>query len=237
MSTAAETMSDFQARLNYTFRDVELLERALTHKSFANERREAASSNNERLEFLGDTVLGFLIGDLLYRTFPSLQEGALSKIKAHLVSAAILGEKGRALEIGRFLRMGTGEARSGGSEKLSLVADAFEAVVAAIYLDGGLGAAEAFARAQFGRDVSGIDLADLSFDDYKTVLQEAAQGLGLPLPDYRVVGESGPDHEKAFEVDVLWDGEVFASGRGSSKREAQRKAAKEALRKLGRLPA
>jgi ribonuclease-3 len=236
VSTAAETMSDFQARLNYTFRDVEILERALTHKSFANERREAASSNNERLEFLGDTVLGFLIGDLLYRTFPSLQEGALSKIKAHLVSAAILGEKGRALEIGRFLRMGTGEARSGGSEKLSLVADAFEAVVAAIYLDGGLGAAEAFVRAQFGRDVSGIDLADLSFHDYKTVLQEAAQGLGLPLPDYRVVGESGPDHEKAFEVHVLWDGEVFASGRGSSKREAQRKAAKEALRKLGRLP-
>ena len=236
MSTAAETMSDFQARLNYTFRDPEVLERALTHKSFANERREAASSNNERLEFLGDTVLGFLIGDLLYRTFPSLQEGALSKIKAHLVSAAILGEKGRALEIGRFLRMGTGEARSGGSEKLSLVADAFEAVVAAIYLDGGLGAAEAFVRAQFGRDVSGIDLADLSFHDYKTALQEAAQGLGLPLPDYRVVGESGPDHEKAFEVEVLWDGEAFASGRGSSKREAQRKAAKEALRKLGRLP-
>jgi ribonuclease-3 len=236
VSTAAETISDFQTRLNYTFRDVELLERALTHKSFANERREAASSNNERLEFLGDTVLGFLIGDLLYRTFPSLQEGALSKIKAHLVSAAILGEKGRALEIGRFLRMGTGEARSGGSEKLSLVADAFEAVVAAIYLDGGLGAGEAFVRAQFGRDVSGIDLADLSFHDYKTALQEAAQGLGLPLPDYRVVGESGPDHEKAFEVDVLWDGEVFASGRGSSKREAQRKAAKEALRKLGRLP-
>ena len=91
-------------------------------------------------------------------------------------------------------------------------------------------------RAQFGRDVSGIDLADLSFHDYKTALQEAAQGLGLPLPDYRVVGESGPDHEKAFEVDVLWDAEVFARGRGSSKREAQRKAAKEALRKLGRLP-
>ena len=236
MSTAAETISDFQTRLNYTFRDVELLERALTHKSFANERREAASSNNERLEFLGDTVLDFLIGDLLYRTFPSLQEGALSKIKAHLVSAAILGEKGRALETGRFLRMGTGEARSGGSEKLSLVADAFEAIVAAIYLDGGLGAAEVFVRAQFWRDVSGIDLADLSFHDYKTALQEAAQGLGLPLPEYRVVGESGPDHEKAFEVDVLWDGEAFASGQGSSKREAQRKAAKEALRKLGRLP-
>jgi ribonuclease-3 len=153
------------------------------------------------------------------------------------VSSAILAEKGRALEVGRFLRMGTGEARSGGSEKLSLVADAFEAVVAAIYLDGGLAAAEAFVRSQFLRDLSGIDLADLSFHDYKTALQEAAQGLGLPLPEYRVVKESGPDHEKAFEVEVAWDGEPFASGRGPSKREAQRKAAKEALKKLGRLPA
>jgi ribonuclease III len=181
-------------------------------------------------------VLGFLIGDLLFRTFPSLQEGALSKIKAHLVSAPILGEKARALEIGRFLRMGTGEARSGGSEKLSLVADAYEAVVAAIYLDGGLPAAETFVRGQFVRDVSGIDLADLSFHDYKTALQEAAQGLGLPLPEYRVINETGPDHEKAFEVEVAWDGVPFAAGHGSSKREAQRKAAKEALKRLGRLP-
>lgn len=236
MSATAETIADFQARLGHVFRDQELLERALTHKSFANERRDASPENNERLEFLGDTVLGFLVGDLLFRTFPNLQEGALSKIKAHLVSAATLGEKARALEIGRFLRMGTGEARSGGSEKPSLVADAFEAVVAAIYLDGGLPSAEAFVRGQFGRDISGIDLADLSFHDYKTALQEAAQGLGLPLPEYRVINESGPDHEKAFEIEVAWDGVSFATGRGSSKREAQRKAAKEALKRLGRLP-
>lgn len=236
MSATAETIADFQVRLGHVFRDPGLLERALTHKSFANERRDAGPENNERLEFLGDTVLGFLVGDLLFRAFPTLQEGALSKIKAHLVSAATLGEKARALEIGRFLRMGTGEARSGGSEKPSLVADAFEAVVAAIYLDGGLAAAEAFVRGQFGRDVSGIDLADLSFHDYKTALQEAAQGLGLPLPEYRVINESGPDHEKAFEIEVAWDGVSFATGRGCSKREAQRKAAKEALKRLGRLP-
>jgi ribonuclease-3 len=236
-SPIEDTYADFEGLLGYRFRDRALLGRALTHKSFANERRDAALSNNERLEFLGDTVLGFMVGDLLYQTFPSLQEGALSKIKAHLVSSAILAEKGRALEIGRFLRMGTGEARSGGSEKLSLMADAFEAVVAAIYLDGGLHAAQAFVRGQFGRDIGGIDLGDLSFHDYKTTLQEAAQGLGLPLPEYRVVGESGPDHEKAFEIQVLWDGEPFSAGRGSSKREAQRKAAKEALKKLGRLPA
>ena len=228
-----EAPSDFEEIVGYRFRDRDLLTRALTHKSYANERRETSSSHNERLEFLGDTVLGFVIGELIYRSFPNLQEGALSKIKAHLVSAATLSAKGRALGIGRFLRMGAGEARSGGAEKLSLLADGFEAIVAAIYLDGGLEAAEAFLRRIFGPDVSGIDIGDLSFQDYKTALQEAAQALGLPLPEYRIVDEYGPDHEKVFVIQVFWNGEAFAYGRGSSKREAQRKAAKEALKKLG----
>src|SRR5215831_12045398 len=237
MSSAVESFSEFQQLLGYRFRDVDLLARALTHKSFTNERRDFPSPNNERLEFLGDTVLGFLIGELIFRSFPNLQEGALSKIKAHLVSAATLAEKGRALGIGRFLRMGTGEARSGGAEKLSLLADGFEAVIAAIYLDGGLPAAGAFIRRIFLPDVTGIDIGDLSFQDYKTVLQESAQALGLPLPEYRIVDEYGPDHEKVFVIQVFWNGEAFAYGRGASKREAQRKAAKEALKKLGRLPA
>ena len=238
MSTApTETVADFNRRLGYEFRDQDLLERALTHKSYSNENREVRAPNNERLEFLGDAVLGFVVGEMIYRSFPNLQEGALSKIKAHLVSATMLAAKGRVLEIGRFLRMGAGEARSGGAEKLSLLADAFEAVVAAIYLDGGLPATEAFVRRVFDTEVSGIDIGDLSFHDYKTTLQETAQGLGLPLPEYRVVEESGPDHEKAFLVELLWDGEAFAYGRGPSKREAQRKAAKDALKRLGRLPA
>jgi ribonuclease-3 len=223
-------------RIGHVFRDTTLLERALTHRSFSNEQRDLRSPNNERLEFLGDTVLGFLIGDLIYRVFPNLQEGALSKIKAHLVSATTLATKARDLGLGRYLRMGAGEARSGGSDKLSLLADAFEAIVAAVYLDGGLPAAEAFVRRVFTPDVAGIDVGDLSFHDYKTALQETAQSLGLPLPEYRVVDEYGPDHEKSFVVEVYWDGDSFALGKGSSKREAQRKAAKEALRKLGRLP-
>ncbi|MGH9317634.1 MAG: ribonuclease III [Thermoanaerobaculia bacterium] len=235
-SAAAETPADLEQALGYKFRNVDLLARALTHKSYANERRELPSANNERLEFLGDTVLGFAVGELIYHSFPNLQEGALSKIKAHLVSAETLAAKGRALGIGRFLRMGTGEARSGGAEKLSLLADGFEAVVAAIYLDGGLPAAEAFLKRVFISDVAGIDIGDLSFQDYKTVLQETAQALGLPLPEYRIVDEYGPDHEKIFVVEVFWDGSPFAYGRGASKREAQRKAAKEALKKLGRLP-
>lgn len=219
--------------IGYAFQDRELLRSALTHSSSADVRKDS----NERLEFLGDAVLGFVIGEMIYRSFPNLQEGALSKIKAHLVSANMLSAKARALEIGRYLRMGAGEARSGGAEKLSLLADAFEAVVAAIYLDGGVPATEAFVRRVFEPEVAGIDIGDLSFHDYKTTLQETAQSLGLPLPDYRVIEESGPDHEKAFLVELAWDGEPFAQGRGPSKREAQRKAAKEALKKLGRLPA
>ncbi|HEY1252360.1 MAG TPA: ribonuclease III [Thermoanaerobaculia bacterium] len=236
-ATPTEAVSDFELRLGYTFRQRELLERALTHKSFSNENRDVRAPNNERLEFLGDAVLGFVVGEMIYRSFPTLQEGALSKIKAHLVSSNMLGAKGRALEIGRYLRMGAGEARSGGAEKLSLLADAFEAVVAAIYLDGGVPATEAFCRRVFGPEVDGINIGDLSFHDYKTTLQETAQGLGLPLPEYRVIEESGPDHEKAFLVELLWDGDAFSQGSGPSKREAQRKAAKEALKKLGRLPA
>jgi ribonuclease III len=231
-----EGVASFQQLLGYSFRSLDLLERALTHKSFTNENRELRSPNNERLEFLGDAVLGFVVGEMIYRSFPTLQEGALSKIKAHLVSANMLSAKARALGIGRFLRMGAGEARSGGAEKPSLLADAFEAVVAAVYLDGGLGATEVLLRKVFGPEISGIDIGDLSFHDYKTTLQETAQSLGLPLPDYRVIEESGPDHEKAFVVELSWDGDPFARGAGSSKREAQRKAAKEALRKLGRLP-
>jgi ribonuclease-3 len=236
VSTVTETLSDFQTRLGYSFRDPALLSRALTHRSFTNEHRDPRSPNNERLEFLGDTVLGFVIGEYIYRSFPNLQEGALSKIKAHLVSAAMLSAKARELGVGRFLRMGTGEARSGGADKASLLADAFEAVVAAVYLDGGLSAAETLVHKVFAPDVAGIDIGDLSFHDYKTALQECAQSLGLPLPEYRVVDEYGPDHEKAFVVEVFWDGVAFTYGRGPSKREAQRKAAKEALKKLGRLP-
>ena len=137
----------------------------------------------------------------------------------------MLAAKARGLGIGRFLRMGAGEARSGGAEKSSLLADAFEAVVAAVYLDGGLGATEELLKRVFGSEVSGIDIGDLSFHDYKTTLQETAQSLGLPLPEYRVVEESGPDHEKAFMVELAWDGEPFAPAPAppSARRSARRR--------------
>ncbi len=227
--------SSLERRLGYSFRDPTMLARSLTHKSYANENRSPRVQHNETLEFLGDAILGFVIGEEIFRAFPALQEGALSKIKAHLVSAPVLAQKARELALGDFLRLGSGEARSGGAKKDSLLADAFEALIAAIYLDGGLSAVGPFISRMFETDIGGIDLADLSFHDYKTTLQEAAQSLGLPLPDYRVVEEIGPDHAKRFVVEVLWNGESFASGSGPSKKEAQRLAAKAALERLGRL--
>jgi ribonuclease-3 len=235
VTPSRQPWSALEQRLGYSFRDPAMLMRALTHKSFANENREPRVQHNETLEFLGDAVLGFVIGELIFKSFPALQEGSLSKIKAHLVSAATLSQKAKELDLGSFLRLGSGEARSGGSNKDSLVADAMEAVFAAIYLDGGLPAVGPFISRVFEPDISGINLADLSFHDYKTALQETAQRLGLPLPEYRVVEETGPDHEKTFLIQVFWNGEAFAQGHGPSKKEAQREAARATLEKLGKV--
>ncbi len=234
MIPSRQPWSALEKKLGYSFRDPAMLMRSLTHKSFANENRATRVQHNETLEFLGDAVLGFVIGELIFKSFPALQEGSLSKIKAHLVSAATLSLMAWELDLGSFLRLGSGEARSGGASKDSLLADALEAVFAAIYLDGGLPAVGPFISRMFEPDVSGIDLADLSFQDYKTALQETAQRLGLPLPEYRVVEEAGPDHEKTFLIQVVWNGEAFAQGFGTSKKEAQRQAARATLEKLGK---
>jgi ribonuclease-3 len=235
VTATRELWATLEKRLGYTFRDPGVLTRSLTHKSFANENKTPRTQHNETLEFLGDAILGFLIGEQIFRAFPALQEGALSKIKAHLVSAATLSAKARDLALGDYLRMGSGEARSGGGGKDSLLADSLEAVIAAIYLDGGLPAVVPFVSRLFEPDIYGIDLTDLTFRDYKTTLQETAQRLGLALPDYRVVAEIGPDHDKQFLVEVVWNGSAFAQGHGPSKKEGQRQAARVALEKLGRL--
>jgi ribonuclease III len=235
LSVAVEPVAALEERLGHHFGEPALLERALTHKSYTNESRFTRSQHNETLEFLGDAVLGFLIGEMIFRAFPNLQEGALSKIKAHLVSAPTLALKARELDLGRYLRMGSGEWRSGGANKDSLLSNTFEAVIAALYLDGGVEPVTDFVARMFDRDVAGIDVADLSFHDYKTLLQEVAQSSGLPLPEYRVVDEFGPDHQKVFVVELLWDGNTFSYGRGPSKKEGQRQAARVALVKLGKL--
>ena len=221
-------LSEFEERIGYTFQQRDLLTRALTHKSYSHEARQDHIRDNETFEFLGDSVLGFVMGDVLFRQFPDLDEGALSKMKAYLVSANSLAAKAREYGMGDVIYLGIGEEKSGGRKKESLLANLFEAMIAAVYLDGGIDAARALIGRCFALDLSRIDADDLLFHDYKTALQEAAQGKGLQLPEYNVVGEVGPDHDKRFIVEVKV-GSFIARGEGSSKKEAQQQAAKHAL--------
>lgn len=221
-------LAEFETRIGYRFESRELLTRALTHKSYSHEAKNGSLRDNETFEFLGDSVLGFVIGDLLFRRFPELDEGAMSKMKAYLVSATSLAEKARALGMGDVLFLGVGEEKSGGRKKDSLLANLFEAMLAAVYLDGGIDPVRDLIHRSFAADVESIDKDDLLFQDYKTALQELAQGRGLPLPEYGVVDEVGPDHDKRFIVEVKV-GSLSARGEGSSKKEAQQQAAKHAM--------
>lgn len=220
--------SELEQRIGYTFQQRELLRRALTHKSYSHESKDEDVRHNETFEFLGDSVLGFVIGDLLFRHFPTLDEGALSKMKAFLVSAPSLAAKARQFDMGDAILLGIGEEKTGGRKKDSLLANLFEAMIAAIYLDGGIEPARQLIERSFRDDIARIDQQDLLFHDYKTALQELAQGRGLQLPDYNVVAEVGPDHDKTFVVEVKL-GSLSARGEGSSKKEAQQQAARQAL--------
>lgn len=230
--TSARLNSDFEERIGYTFERRDLLRRALTHKSYSHESKDVDTRHNETFEFLGDSVLGFVIGDLLFQKFPQLDEGALSKMKAYLVSAQSLAAKARDLGMGDAILLGVGEEKTGGRRKDSLLANVFEAVIAAIYLDGGIEPARSLIERSFQGDIESIDQQDLLFHDYKTALQELAQGNGLQLPEYSVVGEVGPDHDKTFIVEVRL-GSLTARGEGSSKKEAQQQAARHAMREFG----
>jgi ribonuclease III len=221
-------VSEFEQRIGYTFTRRDLLRRALTHKSYSHEAKELDVRHNETFEFLGDSVLGFVIGDLLFGYFPELDEGALSKMKAFLVSAPSLATKARQYGMGDAILLGVGEEKTGGRKKDSLLANLFEAMIAGVYLDGGIDAARRLIERSFLDDIRSIDEQDLLFQDYKTALQELAQGKGLPLPEYHVVAEEGPDHDKTFIVEVRLGGSI-ARGKGSSKKEAQQQAAKQAL--------
>ena len=223
--------SEFEQRIGYTFARRDLLRRALTHKSYSHEAKDLDSRHNETFEFLGDSVLGFVIGDLLFHHFPTLDEGALSKMKAYLVSAPSLARKAAQYEMGDVILLGVGEEKTGGRKKDSLLANLFEAVIAAIYLDGGIDPARKLIEGTFREDIRAIDEENLLFQDYKTALQEVAQAKGLPLPDYNVVAEVGPDHDKRFVVEVKVGGQT-SRGEGSSKKEAQQQAARHALREF-----
>jgi len=224
-------VSEFEQRIGYTFEKRELLRRSLTHKSYSHEAKELDVRHNETFEFLGDSVLGFVIGDLLFNHFPHLDEGALSKMKAFLVSASSLAAKARHYGMGEVILLGVGEEKTGGRKKDSLLANLFEAVIAGIYLDGGIEPARELIIRSFADDIARIDQQDLLFSDYKTALQEIAQGRGLQLPEYNVVDEVGPDHDKTFIVEVRI-GSLTTRGEGSSKKEAQQQAARQALQEF-----
>ncbi len=222
-------------RIRYRFRDRGLLEHALTHRSRAHEDITGGLADNESLEFLGDAVLGFIIAEALFREYPDLDEGQKSKIKASLVSATTLALVGERLDLGPFLLLGRGEEKTGGRKKTALLADACEAIIAAVYLDGGMDAARDFVL----REVWGLrtELSQASTltaltGDFKSALQELLQSRERGLPEYRIVGESGPDHRKVFDVEVWVRGEVVARADGRSKKEAEQRAAQLALEQI-----
>ena len=221
-------------RIGYRFRDRGLLEHALTHKSKAHEDPSGGVIDNESLEFLGDAVLGLVIADGLCRKFPHSSEGQKSKIKAMLVSTASLAELAERLDLGTHMILGRGEEKTGGRRKQALLADTCEALIAAVYIDGGLEPARQFILRELGEALEQAGRPDYFGRDHKSRLQEALQSLGRPLPNYRVAGEAGPEHRKLFHVQVLVAGEVIAQGTGRTKKDAEQDAAKAALDALPR---
>jgi ribonuclease III len=231
----------FEECLGYKFSTRELLERALTHSSAVPELRPAGAEesvsallprDNERLEFLGDAVLELLASEYLLASFPEWSEGQLSKSRARIVNAGSLEAAARRLRLGEHLRLGRGEEKTGGRDKQTLLADAFEAVVAAVYLDGGLGATREVLRRVLFEQALEERGERISESDRKSALQELLQGRGRAPAEYRVAGESGPDHQKVFQIEVWIDGEYMATGEGGTKKEAEQRAARSALEQL-----
>ena len=222
-------MSELEERLGYRFRDPKLLELALTHSSRSNELGRGHLGCNERLEFLGDAILGFLVAEALFRAFPDKPEGEITRLRAELVCESSLVDSSAPLGLGEALRLSRGEAMGGGHQRPSMIADSFEAVLAAIYIDGG----EAEARAFLDRTIlPKLSRAEAAKHDYKTLLQEAVQRLGLSAPTYRMAGESGPDHHKRFTAQVMYGGSVAGEGSGNSKKEAEQAAAQAAFQRF-----
>ena len=219
-------LSELEAGLGYTFRDRSILENALTHSSYANENRERGLRDNERLEFLGDSILGFVVADYLYRNFPDKPEGELTRIRADLVCEKNLARAAATIDLGGFLLLGHGEEHGGGRKRDSIVSDAMESVIAASYMDGGFSAAKEIIDRLILCDVPAGKPHNF---DYKTALQELVQRQAHQELSYRMAGEEGPDHDKTFLAEVLLNGQLIGQGRGHSKKEAEQNAAAAAL--------
>lgn len=221
-------IKELQEKIGYKFRDEGLLLRALSHSSYVNENHTAGGSN-ERLEFLGDSVLGFITAENFFKNYTDFPEGELTKLRAAMVCEKSLAGFAREIQLGDYLMLGRGEVITGGRERPSIQADAFEAVIAAVYLDGGMDAARKFVLKYIDEAIR----RHQSVKDYKTMLQEVVQRNPGELIEYALVGETGPDHDKRFEVEVHLNSNVIGRGVGKSKKRAEQEAAREALELMG----
>lgn len=226
-----KNVTELENILGYTFRDRQILADALTHRSFFHENPDKAKDYNERLEFLGDSVLGFVIVEFLFLSNSSLSESVMAKAKSYLVKESVLSDVAAHLSLGKYLRLGKGEEATGGRMKKSLLADAVEAVFGAVYLDGGYENARRLILRLFQDRINAV-LVSGEFHDFKTELQEKTQLLFNSIPEYRTVKQEGKEHSKIFTVDVYIEGKKFGTGSGRSKKKAETQAAKEALNKL-----
>ena len=222
-------IKDLEEAIGYRFHNISLLQNALTHSSFANERWHNSLLSNERLEFLGDSILGMLVAEYLYRNFPDRPEGELTRMRADMVCERTLAEVANTIHLGDHLLLGKGEERFGGRTRDSILADAMESVIAACFLDGGLSAALEIVRKFI---LVKVPVTRLHNADYKTQLQELVQQKRNQVLTYTLVGESGPDHDKKFEVEVSLNGAVVGKGCGSSKKRAEQDAARAAIGRL-----
>ena len=221
-------MQTIEEKIGYTFQNKELLKKALTHTSYAYENN---IESNEKLEFLGDSILEFVSSKYLYENYPELKEGEMTKVRATVVCEKSLHKVAKMHDFSDFLYLGRSERKMGGQERPAILADSVEAVIAAIYLDGGIEQAEKFIIQSLKEDIE-IATKHVGDKDYKTVLQEKLQEHGDVKIEYEIIKEEGPDHNKSFEVQVSCDGKKLAKGQGRSKKEAQMNAAQKALEKL-----
>ena len=222
-------IKDLEAAIGYRFQNITLLQNALTHSSYANERWHNSLKSNERLEFLGDSILGMVVAEYLYKNFPDRPEGELTRMRADMVCEKTLASVAARINLGHHLMLGNGEEQGGGRSRDSILADAVESVIAASFLDGGMAAARSFIEKFI---LVEVPVRKMHNADYKTALQELIQQKKNQTISYALVGESGPDHDKRFEVEVSLNGRVIGTGTGSSKKRAEQMAAQSALENL-----
>lgn len=225
-------LETLETRLGYRFRDRQWLVLALTHRSFASEQPYGTCRHNERLEFLGDAVLGFVVSEWLDERFPDVAEGVLAKFKSHLVGSIHLAEIAKALDLGEYLFLNRGEEKTGGRSKRALLENAFEAVTAAIYRDGGMAEATRFIRTFFAASMDDLDPTEVTLADAKTGLQDWLRANRLPLPEYHTIAADGPPHQRQFFVTLSINGDIISEGRGPSVKAAHQSAAAVALERL-----